>query len=416
MSSFNISNLPPNVQPLVSTLKKYWYITLTVAIILIAVVLIFILASPYAIWKVPNEFDESPYLGAKIYEGQKPVVVYREKVLALAMQNADTQDPDEFEGFWRLLGDREDSVIVWENFTLKDAADLLSKIDKNMRKLEDEAQALRGGDFYANYDRLQTLRQRFQSLQRFKSYVQKPKLDISDEYALVAFKRHEAGRYRLSVNENTIRPLIDLKLIEDMNIEPAVLQRFETTAEKQKQELEQKREEAETRYEKDVLDPQRAAVAKAFWVLWYRMLCMYVGSCVATLILGLFFSKIQRTGIKSKSTENLYFATNKSQKIFQWIAIIIVFLTILFIWGKFLLAMLATFFGSAFLIDFMPSIFEDSILDYPFVFLLPIILAVMAIVQAWFFLLASEFIWFLSNCYHLTHIKTYGEEGTRPKD
>ncbi len=399
-----------NTGTLVSLLKKHWYVTLALAISVLAAVLIFLLAFPYAWWKVPNEFDETPYLDASVYEGQESVFIYREKILALAIQNVDAQDPSAFPQFAELRQEMATKVIVYEKFSLGENSELQSKIDGAIRKLEQEANALMQGNYYANYQKIEGLRNRVRSLKRFQSSIRGEFFRDVGDYELVAFKLPDDAGHRSQLDRETIRPLTNLKLLEKQDLESAIIDRLDAKADKQQEALEQKRDEAYSIYETNILNPRRAELRVAFWIMWYRMLVMFVGTVLATGLLAVFVSKIHRTGIKPKSTENLYFATNKSQKIFQWIAFIIVFIAILAIWGQFLLAILFTALGSAMLDLLVPTFFGSSVFDYPFVFLMPNFLAFMAVVHAWFFLLLSEFIWFLSNCYHLTHLKTYGED------
>jgi hypothetical protein len=412
MSSSANQIVPPTAAAIKQFLKKYWFFSLATAISMLAAVVIFLFAFPYSWWKVPNEFDETPFQGASVYKGQEAVLVYKEKIIPLAIRNIEAEDPDRFDGFSQLLQSAGDKVLVWENFVLKDVSEIGTQTDRKIQQLQANVNALSAGDYYANYSQIEALNRKIQQLGRFHDWVQRADYKVSSEYELVALKLSSVGRAEPDMQ--TVQPLTDLNLLGSQTLPENVRSRLEAIAERQRDSLLQSRSKAEEEYKETVLNPRRKEVREVFLMMWCRMLIFFAGTVVATWLLTIFFSKIRRTGIKRKSTEDHYFATNKSQKIFQWIALIIVFLTYLLLWGQFLLALLFTLIGSAMLETVMPAFFEAWIFDYLFVFLMPNFFVLLAVVYSWFFLLASEFIWFLSNCYHLIHLQTYDEKEPRP--
>jgi|GEM_PF-2774401 len=145
---------------------------------------------------------------------------------------------------------------------------------------------------------------------------------------------------------------------------------------------------------------QRSNVRSAFYEKWFSILILVISTILVQFLLFKYAAILRRKGLPRKSTYQVYFSTNTTSLILRWIAITITYLGILYL-GLLLIIKIFT-------------------LDYSVIYLIrpigvwlsiisPIISGLSIVVITWLFVLLSEFICFLSNCYHISFTKVYDD-------
>jgi len=394
-------------------LNGHWLLLLAGVIAAAAAVVVFLVAWPLSMVKVPSEFDERPFQSAAVYDGRPVEAVYLERVRAACLGSIQKGDYGQYERFWGLFAGSAGKVFVVEKLGLGEDPELKQAIRKKLETLEQNYRAVQqSGAYYENYEKLNRLRRDFDRLQNLQQVLGQMNLDPGEPWALAAIpapvKWSAWGGLRFE--EGTARPLTDLDLLEGVELSADARRRLEETAARQKEQLAEARGRAEEAYENEFLGPAREAYRRHIWGLWFTILALWTGVCLASWLAWLFLRGVRRVRIQPKSTEALYYATNRSQKILQVIALVLVYLIVGLVWlgfaGVLLLALLGTLSPAELL--FLLST-ESLVVLVPAALLPPVVAVALAIVHSWALLLASEFVWFLSNCYHLVHLKTYGE-------
>jgi len=146
----------------------------------------------------------------------------------------------------------------------------------------------------------------------------------------------------------------------------------------------------------------RKDVRRSFYKKWYTKLVSAIISVLMFLVLYRYYTILRRKGITKKSTDKIYYATNKTSIVFRWIALGIVIIGLFHI-GIDLLSII--FRNDS--VGVLSSLLPDFGLVYSFI--APIATVVLTVLASWFFVLNSEFICFLTNCYHIVFIKAHGE-------
>jgi len=120
-------------------------------------------------------------------------------------------------------------------------------------------------------------------------------------------------------------------------------------------------------------------------------------------ILLRYYSIIRRKDLPQKTTYNVYFATNISSKIFRFIALLIVIVGM----GELIVNIIVSL-ASGSLIELIKLPYISQFYHLTEI-LHPIIATISIVISSWFFVLISEWICFITNLYHISFVKTYGE-------
>lgn len=163
---------------------------------------------------------------------------------------------------------------------------------------------------------------------------------------------------------------------------------------------------------------QREAVRSAFYFRWYGLLLMAFSTVCTFFGLKHYFQIIRRKGLPRKSSFDIYFSTNVTSLILRWVALVIVVIGMIELWG-FLLLQVFLREGN---IPLSPLFNTIAALVLPTVsglvgllaagkiialilysLLTPIALGLLTVLQSWVVLLLSEYICFVSNCYHVLY-------------
>lgn len=216
---------------------------------------------------------------------------------------------------------------------------------------------------------------------------------------------------------------ISLDVLEDIDLDQE-LARWKATVSAAKdrhaQESAGLRREVESRVAR-----QRAVVRNRFYSRWISLLAMAFSTLVVFFCLKRYSEIIRRKGLARTSTFEIYFSTNVTSLVLRWLALIIVFIGMVELWGFLLLQLLLSGSKLPLLPLFntiaIPVLRPLSVLiqllgaggviaSILFSLLAPVALGLLAIFQSWMLLLLSEYACFISNCYHvLYHL-------ARPKD
>lgn len=178
-----------------------------------------------------------------------------------------------------------------------------------------------------------------------------------------------------------------------------------------------------------MVEPGREHVRERFYRRWLPVLFFWLGIYFSVRILVRFFVILRRKGVSGKSTESIYYATNKTSKILRYIALLVVGLGIASLGIQGLLSALSGFGspGLSLNVKILALLFNvlslsDLLLkDRLFVLLIlavltPFVHTLLTMVASWLWVLWSEFICFISNVYHVMFLMVYGErvkEGDR---
>ena len=170
---------------------------------------------------------------------------------------------------------------------------------------------------------------------------------------------------------------------------------------------------------------QRAVIRNRFYSRWISLLAMAFSTLVVFFCLKRYSGIIRRKGLPRTSTFEIYFTTNVTSLVLRWMALIIVFIGMVELWGFLLLQILLSGSKLPLLPLFntiaIPVLRPLSVLiqllgaggvvaSILFSLLAPAALGLLAVIQSWLLLLLSEYACFIGNCYHvLYHL-------ARPKD
>jgi hypothetical protein len=162
---------------------------------------------------------------------------------------------------------------------------------------------------------------------------------------------------------------------------------------------------------KQQLSDQRARVREIFYKRWFAVLIQALVTYFMIWLLLIFFKIIRRKGLPHKSTFDVYFATNMTSIIMRWIALGIVVVGIVGLAVNLFQSIFAASISLSAAMEFrairnfLPSFFFSS--GYAFAVISPVSQTLATVITAWGFVLCSEFICFLSNCYHVLFEKAY---------
>lgn len=183
----------------------------------------------------------------------------------------------------------------------------------------------------------------------------------------------------------------------DLQKQSIILQQIVTKAEVLlKQEL--NREKLRIRKE---VSQQRSGYRKDFYAFWYSEVLLALNSIIFLFLLIRFWIIVRQKRLPKKSTDMIYYATNRTSKVFRFIALIIIAIAMIKLIIGFVLSLIdkVDLLPSAILVPFeKPYIF--ALFDPPATF-------VSAIITTWFFILISEWIDFISNCYEVLFHKAH---------
>lgn len=165
----------------------------------------------------------------------------------------------------------------------------------------------------------------------------------------------------------------------------------------------------EDRLNKGIFE-QRKNYRKDFYIRWYSTLILLLNSIIFILLLVRYWIIISQRKLPRKSTDIIYYATNRTSRFFRVIALIITAIAILRIGIGFILYLIT-------IQKLMPIPLIALPLNNPFIFALltPPIIFVATILLTWLFILNSEWIDFISNCYEVVFHKAYERKITEDK-
>jgi len=136
-----------------------------------------------------------------------------------------------------------------------------------------------------------------------------------------------------------------------------------------------------------------------FFYRWYSTLLLLINSIIFILLLIRYWIIVRQKDLPRKSTDFVYYATNRTSRLFRIIALIIIFISITGLIVSFLIQLfgkpspLKLPFGNDY-----GNLFIRALLE-------PIIVFCLTIIGTWFLLLMSEWIDFISNCYEIVFYK-----------
>lgn len=163
---------------------------------------------------------------------------------------------------------------------------------------------------------------------------------------------------------------------------------------------------------------KREAARNAFYTRWLGFLVMVFSTLCTFLALKRYSRIIRRKGLPKKSTFETYFATNVTSLVLRWVALIIVFIGMVELWGFLLLQLIQ----NAAAIPLLPLF--DTIAGFAlrpisglirllaagqfimvifYSLLAPLALGVFVVIQSWLVLLLSEYACFISSAYHVLY-------------
>lgn len=145
------------------------------------------------------------------------------------------------------------------------------------------------------------------------------------------------------------------------------------------------------------IGPEREFHRNKFYKKWFMILVMALISYLMLRILLWYYTLIRRKGLPKKTTHEVYFATNTSSLALRIIALIIVVLGIVWLGVNLALVIFAETSRYEFVAD----------LGFWYGVVAPVATVIFTVVLSWSFVLWSEFICFLSNCYHVLFVKAY---------
>lgn len=152
---------------------------------------------------------------------------------------------------------------------------------------------------------------------------------------------------------------------------------------------------------------QRKNFRNDFYVRWYSTLALLLNSLIFIFLLIRFWIIIRQRKLPRKSTDIIYYATNRTSKFFRLIALIIIALAICRIGIIFILYLITKQ-------KLMPIPLISLPINKTFIFALlaPPITFVATILITWFFILNSEWIDFITNCYEVVFHKAHEKDIT----
>jgi len=148
---------------------------------------------------------------------------------------------------------------------------------------------------------------------------------------------------------------------------------------------------------------RRSVIRNEFYAKWFIKLVYWIITFIMFRILLRYYSIIRRKDLPQKTTYNVYFATNISSKIFRFIALLIVIVGM----GELIVNIIVSL-ASGSLIELIKLPYISQFYHLTEI-LHPIIATISIVISSWFFVLISEWICFITNLYHISFVKTYGE-------
>lgn len=170
---------------------------------------------------------------------------------------------------------------------------------------------------------------------------------------------------------------------------------------------------------------QRAIIRNRVYSRWSSLLVMAFSTLVVFLYLNRYSTIIRRKGLPRTSTFEAYFSTNVTSLVLRWLALVIVIIGMIELWGFLLLQILLSGSKLPLLPLFntiaVPALRPLSVLiglfgaggiiaSILFSLLAPLAIGLLTVLNSWLLLLLSEYICFISNCYHVLY------NLARPKD
>lgn len=163
---------------------------------------------------------------------------------------------------------------------------------------------------------------------------------------------------------------------------------------------------------------RRETIRNAFYTRWLGFLVMTFSTLCTFLALKRYSRIIMRKGLPRKSSFEIYFATNITSLVLRWVALIIVVVGMVELWGFLLLQ----FIQSTVQIPLLPLfntiagfvlsplsglmrllVAGQFLTVVLYSVLAPVAFGLLTVVQSWLVLLLSEYICFISNAYHVLY-------------
>jgi hypothetical protein len=172
---------------------------------------------------------------------------------------------------------------------------------------------------------------------------------------------------------------------------------------------------------------QRAVIRNSFYSRWISLLVMAFSTLVVFFYLRRYSTIIRRKGLPRKSTFEVYFSTNVTSLVLRWLALVIVFIGMVELWGFLFLQIVLSGSEIPLLPLFntiaVPALRPLSILiqllgaggligSILYSLLAPLAIGLLAVINSWLLLLLSEYICFISNCYHVLYSLAHPKDRT----
>ena len=159
---------------------------------------------------------------------------------------------------------------------------------------------------------------------------------------------------------------------------------------------------------KVIVRENRKKYRRSFYRSWFSRYFSILGSIFAIILLGRYRKILNREEVVKKSTHNIYFGINTTSTVFRWIAIITVFLGQIFLG----IAIVSTIMGDNIMGNFILNFAQIKFLPIILItiFLQPLLIGLIFIIESWVFLLISELLCFISSLYHITFLSSHLEE------
>ncbi len=225
----------------------------------------------------------------------------------------------------------------------------------------------------------------------------------------------EGSSSRIFFSADSARPACSASFLEKAGVPESIINEEKLKADKEQ--LKSFVENARPAYEalidqiKQQIAVQRGQARTRFYDQWFPVLIQGLVTFFMLWLLLIFFRIIRRKGLPRKTTFEVYFATNVTSMILRWIALVIIALGMLglvvALIGAIAKAGISMYAAMEypFIYRLIPSFILGS--SYVFAILNPIVQALVIAATAWGFVLWSEFVCFLSSCYHVMFEKAY---------
>jgi hypothetical protein len=156
---------------------------------------------------------------------------------------------------------------------------------------------------------------------------------------------------------------------------------------------------------REELAEQRASLRESFYERWFVVWGTGLATYFAFFMLLRYFGIIRRKKLPRKSTYEIYFATNTTSVVFRVLALIIIVLGLATLIVNLLGVIARTGLQSYDVFRALASVMIPIPFQWDVLLgiIKPFLIVINAVVASWIFVLVSEFICFMSSCYHIAY-------------